>query len=77
MRQLTIMVMMIIIILLIIISQRFINKYLNTQPGYARQSKHNDCGGSVGGRRSVVCQAVGGTVVMCLVCVGMYEYVCI
>lgn len=49
MRQLTIMVMMIIIILLIIISQRFINKYLNTQPGYARQSKHNDCGGSVGG----------------------------
>jgi len=47
------MVMMIIIILLIIISQRFINKYLNTQPGYARQSKHNDCETSVGGRGGV------------------------
>lgn len=35
MRQLTIIV--IIIIMLIIISQRFINKYLNTQPGYASE----------------------------------------
>lgn len=77
-RQLTIIV--IIIIMLIIISQRFINKYLNTQPSYARKSKHNGIGRVYGRnspcqRRRVMCLA-GGIDSRCA-CVCFWGLMCV